>query len=60
MVSIRKRMARNYHFAKISDYEAALIRDLAEAGMPKQLIAAKFDLARRTVRDIISFRTWRR
>lgn len=62
MVSVRSRhrKARNYHFAKINDHEAELIRQLAEGGMTQTAIGRKFGLARETVRDICNFRTWRR
>ena len=45
------------HFkAKISDHDCELIRALREDGMAWSLIAEKFEVPKRTVRDICAFK----
>lgn len=45
-------VGEQHHRAKLSDHEVDLVLALLADGMSERLVAEKFEIARRTVRDI--------
>jgi hypothetical protein len=50
------RINDSHHNAKLTDDEVELLRQLRDGGMSYRLLAEKFEIAIRTVRDIVSYR----
>ena len=50
-------VGEQHHRAKLDDHDVELILALRAEGMPQKLVAEKFEVSRRTVRDIESGKT---
>jgi DNA invertase Pin-like site-specific DNA recombinase len=50
------RIGEDHHRAKLTNHDIELIHALLDDGMSQQLVATKFDVSRRTVRDIAAGR----
>ncbi len=50
-------IGEQHHRAKLTDHEVDLVLELRAAGMSQELVAQKFDISRRTVRDLEAGKT---
>lgn len=51
-----RRMGEQHQNAVLTDDEVQMLRDLREGGMTWAALAEKFEVAKRTVRDICAYR----
>lgn len=61
MVAINDRgrvIGEDHHRAKLTAHDVELIRALGDEGMSQQQRAEKFEVSRRTIRDIDSGKNW--
>lgn len=49
------RIGETHQNSKLTDHDVDLIRELAEGGMPQQLIAEKFEVSKSTISMICSY-----
>ena len=53
------RIGGDHHNARLTDEDVRLIRALSTAGLGYLTIARKFLVGASTVRDVVTYRTWR-
>jgi len=52
------RVGEDHGRAKLTRHDVDLIHDLYEEGLPLTKIAEKFEVAKSTIHDIVTCRTW--